>query len=123
MLWRRLEPSKHHCRAKPVIRPSPVRQKNTRPEGSLRTKRANHVAFQELAKRHSPVTFLFRAFVGLVQPPQGVAQIARGTNLKGKPALSRRYARVLEGAFLQIWWHGVKPENDRIGSVESPCDR
>src|SRR5215472_17091689 len=67
--------------------------------------------------------FSLRPFVGLVQPPQSVAQIAWGTNLKRKPALSGSNARVLERALLQILGHGIEPENDGIGSVESPRDR
>ena len=65
----------------------------------------------------------FRTFVGLVQPPQRIAQVVCRMHLERMPVRSRQEARFLGGALVHIGWHRIEPETDRIWSSDGARDR
>src|SRR5215469_5946859 len=59
---------------------------------------------------------LSRSLVGLVQPPQRVAQVLCGTYVERKPALPGSDSCILQSALLQILRDGIEPENHGVAS-------
>src|SRR2546423_15076690 len=69
----------------------------------------------------------FRSFVGLREPPEGIAQIGGGADLEGKPFGPGRARFEVDaglgfGSLQQLRRHGLDLEDELVRSAESPGD-